>query len=239
MSAQGTWTSPGSSTNRAPGMSSGDVAALVDPRVEIAGPVEHERRALHAGQHVSNVDLRVHQDEIAGTGRAERRARHAMEPGAFGGVGAREASSRGRRSRPSSPPCPSQPHALAPTSAPTGSRRSHALRVGAVEDERTRALRIRRGEQSAHRPALRVAEERGPLTSDCVHDRPHVVHSRLEIGEPDASIRKPRPALVEADQPREGSEPVGGTARARGAPSGSRGARRIPRRARGRAARRR
>ena len=59
-----------------------------------------------------------------------------------------------------------------------------------------------------HRPAFGVAEQRGPLASDCIHDRPHVVHAGLEIGQPDTSIRQPRPALVEADQPREGSKPA-------------------------------
>ena len=78
--------------------------------------------------------------------------------------------------------------------------------IGAVEDERARALRVRRGEQRTHRAAFRIAEERSFLAPRRVHDGTHVVHPRFEIGEPDCAIGQARPALVEADQPRERRE---------------------------------
>jgi hypothetical protein len=83
-----------------------------------------------------------------------------------------------------------------------------ALRVRPVQHGRARALREGRREEHAHRPALRVAEERSRLASGSVHDRADVVHPRLEVGEADVAVGEPGAALVEADEPREGREPV-------------------------------
>ena len=67
---------------------------------------------------------------------------------------------------------------------------------------------MRRGEEHAHGPAFRVPEERCPIASDRIHDRSDIVHPLLEVGQPDPAVREARAALVEADQPREGSEPL-------------------------------
>ena len=83
-----------------------------------------------------------------------------------------------------------------------------ALRVAAVEDERPRPARVRRREEDAQRPALRVAEQRRRLGAGGVHHGADVVHARVEVGQADGAVGEPGPALVEADQPRERAEPL-------------------------------
>ena len=51
------------------------------------------------------------------------------------------------------------------------------------QDHRHGPLGMCRREQDAERPSLRPAEERGPLRSGGVQDRPDVVHALLERGE--------------------------------------------------------
>ena len=77
-----------------------------------------------------------------------------------------------------------------------------------MQDECSGPFRIRGREQNAHRPAFGVAEERRPLAPDGVHDRAHIVHAGLEVRQPDGSIGEARSALVEADQPGDGPEPL-------------------------------
>src|SRR5439155_12715053 len=59
-----------------------------------------------------------------------------------------------------------------------------------------------------HRTALRNPEERGAVDSDRVHDGPHVVHALLERVDSAETVREPRAALVEADEPRERAQPL-------------------------------
>ena len=188
-------------------MCAGEVAAFLDVDVEVAGAVENERRAGDARQQLPHVGLRVHEDEVAGTRRAEPRAAASLEPGAERGVGIRR---HGR-----------EVHVLAPRALELGrhvrsllARRRPgivvvgvaALRVRPVEHEGARPLRVARREEHAERAAFRVAEERRRLASGRVHDGAHVVHARLEVGEADAPVGEPRPPLVEADQPGERPE---------------------------------
>jgi hypothetical protein len=185
-----------------------DVAALLDARIEVARPVQHERRALDAPERLAHVRLRVHEDEVADAARAQRRAAAAPHPRDRSGIRARHH----RR----------EVEVLAPALlelarvllAPLLRRRPGvvvvgmgALRIGAVDDEGPHPLGIRGGEEDAHRPAFRVPEERRRLAPDGVHDRSHVVHPRLEVREPHVSVGQPGPALVEADEPGERPEP--------------------------------
>ena len=59
----------------------GDVAPLLDLHVEISGAVQHERRAADAREQLTDVRLRVHQDQVARAGRAQPRAAAPLEPG--------------------------------------------------------------------------------------------------------------------------------------------------------------
>jgi hypothetical protein len=90
--------------------------------VEVAGAVEHERRALARSGAARARRLRVHEDQVAGARWAEPARPRASEPGAQRGVGVRAPSSRGRRSRPTSLEL-RPPIARARASAPTGSPR--------------------------------------------------------------------------------------------------------------------
>ena len=74
----------------------------------------------------------------------------------------------------------------------SGSRR---LAIRPVEDERARPLGVRGGEEDAHRPALREAEQRRPLAAGGVHHRPNVVHARLEVGQSARPVGQPVPRL--------------------------------------------
>ncbi len=93
---------------------------------------------------------------------------------------------------------------LAP--APRVVRRPHHARKPAAEDERSRALWIRRGEQQAHRRAFGDTEDCRPGGADIVHHSPQVVHARLECRSSRDAVRHARSALVEQEQPREGRQ---------------------------------
>ena len=161
-----------------------------------------------AREDVSDVDLRVHEDEIARRGRAERRPSTPLKPGRHRGV---RAGDHGREIDVS-------PHvssrrvrhgdALVPGRRPRVVVSAHPRGVCSVEDERTCPIRIRGGEQHRHRPAFRVPEECSLLARHRVHDGANIVHACLKIGKPNASVREPRAALVETDEPGEGAEPI-------------------------------
>jgi hypothetical protein len=58
-------------------------------------------------------------------------------------------------------------------------------------------------------PAWRWAAspyERCAFRASRLHDREHVAHASLELGDPGRPIRRADPALVEDDQPREGGK---------------------------------
>ncbi len=59
-------------------------------------------------------------------------------------------------------------------------RRVVPARAGAEQDQRDRALRVRRGEQHGHRAALRHAEHHRALGADGIHHGARVVHPDLE-----------------------------------------------------------
>jgi hypothetical protein len=69
--------------------------------------------------------------------------------------------------------------------------------------KRTSGLRpfgIRSGEERAKLAALRAAEQRGALRTDCLHHGADIVHLRLER-EDTRPVGEPGAALVEEDQP--------------------------------------
>src|SRR4029434_9599441 len=57
-----------------------------------------------------------------------------------------------------------------------------------AQNQRRRALRIRRSEQRAHRPALGYPENRSAFRADRIHDATNVVHSLLSRRQPHATI---------------------------------------------------
>ena len=87
-------------------------------------------------------------------------------------------------------------------------RRPGAAGIGPVQHESRGALGVGGGEEQRHRAALGDAEEGGPLDSDRIHDGPHVVHAVLERVDPGDPVGEPRAPLVEADEPREGAQPL-------------------------------
>ena len=80
--------------------------------------------------------------------------------------------------------------------------RANALGEGADEDEGTRALGIRCGEENGHTAAFRMPEQCGALRPDGVENRAHVVHPLLERRQPVVrdAVGHAGPALVEQDQ---------------------------------------
>ncbi len=81
--------------------------------------------------------------------------------------------------------------------------RPEGARLTALEDERPRPLGVRRGEEDAHRRALRHTVDRRALRADGVHDGAHVVHANFEQRSGVGGVGHPRAPLVEVDQPRE------------------------------------
>ncbi len=171
--------------------------------------MKDERRSLHRRQDVANVGLRVHDDEVPRRGRARGGTGTRHPPSGERLVGARRHSTEVGLDAPfafdSYGVAGSLLCGLAPRVVGLG---PSALRVGPVQGERPDALRVRRREQRRQRPTLRVAEERRALAADGVHDRAHVVHPRLEVGQSDGTVGEAGPALVEADQPGEGAKPL-------------------------------
>ena len=170
-------------------------------------PVHDERRDADRRQHLAHVDLTVHPQQ-GNRGARARRVPHERAPAPAVILVDRSTGSRDGgvdRVR----PVPLE-RLEASVELLLGHQAGARAREGAVEDERSRPLRIGRREERAQRPAFRDPEQRGPLRAGRVHHGPHVVHPLLEdrqlvhrhpIGEPGA-------ALVEKDQPQERREPA-------------------------------
>lgn len=106
------------------------------------------------------------------------------------------------------PPAPllllDDPEVLGLGRPPRVVRRPQHAGGGACEQDRSGALRIRRREHDAHHPAGVDTEESGSLRPRGVHDRPDVLHLRLEGRVPPNGVGHPSPALVELDHPGKG-----------------------------------
>ena len=207
-------------------------------RVEVAGPVENEGRALDAREHGPDVDHRVHEDEVAGARGAEARPAAPTEPAGHRGIGGRS----DRRQVEVHAPARLERLGVALAGLARGRPRVvvvrvAALRVDAVEDEGPSALRVRGREEDAHRPALRVPEEhrRSEPTASMTARTSSIRVSRS--GSPTAGRRARFPACRSGSGART-SRAARRAARCPDAPSRSRGARRTRARGRGRSARR-
>ena len=206
------WSSPASSTNRAPGMLLGEVAALLDADVDVAGAVHDQRRHAHRRQHVADVDLGVHahqRDAAAG-------ARAAPEAGGQPLLDRRRRSTRrqlvevdarpscARRQLGSTPPAP-------PASAPTGSRGSRQRFANAPYNTSARhPLRVGGGEQHAHQchpPRSRRRAARSEPTASITARTSSIRVSSVGSRRRDA-VGHAGAALVEQDQPRERRQPL-------------------------------
>ncbi len=87
-------------------------------------------------------------------------------------------------------------------------RRLRGAPHGAVEHQSGHALGMSGREQDAHRPALGDPEQGRPLGPGGVHDRPDVVDPLLERRHLGDGVGQPGAALVEDDQARERAEPL-------------------------------
>jgi hypothetical protein len=87
-------------------------------------------------------------------------------------------------------------------------RRPEAARRRVVEDERTGALGVRRGEQQRDARALVGGPEHGALGPGSLHDRADVVHARLEGRDLADRVRQAATALVEQQNPPGVREPA-------------------------------
>lgn len=94
------------------------------------------------------------------------------------------------------------------TSPPREVRRPQRPRRAASDRERRNAVRIRRGEENAHRCPFGEPEEGRTLRAGRIHHGTNVVHARLEARRAADRIGHPGAPLVEADQPRERPEIV-------------------------------
>ena len=86
--------------------------------------------------------------------------------------------------------------------------RAREPRQRPVDDERPAALGVGGREEDAHRPALGGADHGRGRGAGRVHDRAHVVHAGLEVGDAGHAVGQSGAALVEQDQAGEGSEPA-------------------------------
>ena len=162
---------------------------------------------MNRRQHVPDVDEAVRQNQIAGRSGAGRGSGPLRPPPPHGRVGVRNHRAEVclgapapldlRRDR------ASLLHRRAPRIVAVG---ISALRIRPVEHKPRAPLGVGGCEQARHRPSLGIAEQRGTLRADGVHDSAHVVHSRLQIGKSSGPVGEPRSSLVEANQPRERRE---------------------------------
>ena len=91
------------------------------------------------------------------------------------------------------------PARVARRGRPPGRRRA--------EDQRRDPLRVPGREQDAHRAALGVAEQHGPVRTARPHHRAHVLDALLGRVLPGGPVGQPGIALVEHDQPAERGQP--------------------------------
>ena len=189
----------------------GDVTGDLQRHDRVQLAVQDERWNAHGRKHVPDVDFLVHPTE-----RLERAGARTEANQFEKRVGIFVVEGPERRHRLQCLPAWTEeaqvPLDLALVfllgSAPGVIRRPHCARICAANDERPGSLRIRRREEDAHCRPLGQAVEGGATRTDCVHDRPHVVHPRLERRRSADAVRHPGSALVEADQPAETRELV-------------------------------
>src|SRR4030095_1633750 len=67
-------------------------------------------------------------------------------------------------------------------------------------NQRSRPLRISRGEHARHRRTLGHTKNDRGFQTDCIHDRTNIVGSLLECGHLSRTVREPCPALIKTDQ---------------------------------------
>ena len=84
----------------------------------------------------------------------------------------------------------------------------HGPRIAAPENERSGPLRVRCREENAHGNALLEPDDRGSLRACGIHDRPQVVHPRLERRNAVHRVGHPGAPLVEDDETRERRQPA-------------------------------
>ena len=170
--------------------------------------MQHKRRHMHGGQHVANVDSRVHFNQGAGGARAGGGTRTRFPPASHRvvGAGAHPSHVRLERPRPLDRRSVCAPVILG--RRPRIIRGAQPLRIRAIEHELAYPLGSRGCEQDRQWAAFRVAEESRPLATHRVHDGTDVVHPSLEVRQPARSIRESRAALVESDQASERAEAV-------------------------------
>ena len=243
--SHGTWTSPGSSTKRAPGMRLRDVAAALHSRVAVVrcGGARASALDRSAGARARRLW------SSSGSGRArrrgaERRAAAPREPrrsssSASGADHRRQVD----RSRPMSARARPRRARAPRTSAPRGSPRRGRERF-ACTSRRARAARVRSGYVAAkrmrHRTALRVAEKRARTRWPAASITARTSSIRVSrSGSPTSRSERPVPRLSKRISRANELESLEEASVTADAPGRSRGARRSRRRARGRTALRR
>src|SRR2546426_2071079 len=161
---QGRWSSPGSSTNFAPGIRVA-IATLLDVRVQIAGPMKNKGRDPDGRQDVPHIDFSIHAGQGEGRARAGGHAQVRRKPAPESFV-AGDAWSEVREIHVAAPVPLHQVVELLPS---LGGRRPWVIgipdpaREGSEWDQRRGPLGIGGGEQHGHAAAFGLAEDRGTL----------------------------------------------------------------------------
>ena len=186
----------------------GEVAPLLDVRVDVVATVQDERRSLDGTEGVAHVDKRVHLDERPCGPRARGGPAPLAPPRGELLVGVRAHVSHVGLPRPvllelRGVPCP-----LLRPEAPRVVRSPQAPGVAGVDDQSPHPLRVRCRMEDRHRTTLRVPEQDGALGASGIHDRRDVTHPRLQIGQRAGAVGHAGAPLVEPDQARERAEPM-------------------------------
>jgi len=182
----------------------GHVAGAFDRQAPVARPVDDQRRGLHGGKDVSDIDRPVHHCERLGGARAcahpqvggpparERRVVHA----------ARRPDRQADRAAPVAPHLVHERLVLIRSSGPGLIRRPEPAGVRTHHDQRRGPLRVGGAEEQAHRPAFGAPHQGGAFRADRVHHGAHIVHplvERRKLGVRD-TVGEPGAAFVEEDQ---------------------------------------
>ena len=145
-----------------------------------------ERRYANRWQNRTDVDLRVHLEQCGRSSWAGGYTQVAGPPVLHSRV-ARNTWRQYfelRRASPSPLDALDVPLPLVGGRSPRIVRRTYAFGIRAVEDERSRPLRIRRREQRAHDPAFRCPEESRRLGSGRIHNGSDIIHAVVQSGQP-------------------------------------------------------
>ena len=185
------------------------VTGASDDAGRVARSVEHEGWNADRREHVPDVDLHVHPRVRGGAAGAGAPAQEGGERTVALLVGARCESSCDSRRLLRRAPAPRHPLDVFAVVVLARSVRvvggPEHPRVRADRDQRPHPLRIRGGEQDAHRAALGQAEQSRALRPDRVHHRADVVHARLQRRRAHG-VGHPLSSLVEADEAAERRE---------------------------------